>query len=194
MKGLSDPQEGIKGSLKFSTQDTQTCKHTHSALRATHSLMESHATYLLFTHHWIFFRSRGSQQVCVRARPHFHIMLSILLQVYYIVCATTEKSCVCSSASKVYLLSCLQRYISMCMNACVIVRACSGSFFCVHGCSPLPPACLDLLSHGLCSGTHEAAAVQRTIIASLILTMFLASPARERHFISGRFGTDSLSR
>lgn len=46
--------------------------------------------------------------------------------------------------------------------------ACAPVHCCVRGGSP-PPACSDLLSHGLCSGRHEAATVQRRMIAFSIL-------------------------
>lgn len=79
--------------------------------------------HISFSHITGFSLEAVSRSVCMHVCI-FTNVLSILLHAHYFVCATKEKSCVCSSASKVYLLSCLQRYISVCMNACVIVRAC----------------------------------------------------------------------
>lgn len=95
------------------------------------------------------------------ARPYFRNMLLLLRA-----CKRTHPS-----LCEVCLLSRLHRCISACIDACVIVRACPLAV-CMHGCSQLPPACSDPLSHGLCSGTREAA-------ASRILRIF--PPAREKH-------------
>lgn len=62
-------------------------------------------------------------------------LLSFLLHAHDFACTYTDKV-VClqhrECASKVCLPSCLEWYISVCMNACVIVRACSCALLCMR--------------------------------------------------------------
>lgn len=110
--------------------------HTRSMLRAVHSLMESEAAHLSFTHHWPFVSERdGGAGVRARMPAYTLDMLFFPLRAHDFSCTYTE-ALVCPwqrvCASKVCLRSCSDRYISVCMNAWVIVRACPCALLCMQ--------------------------------------------------------------
>ena len=130
-------KRGLKGVLippYLRLRHTHMQAHTPSMLRAIHSLMESHAAHLSFTHHWPSVSERDDSE---RQRQCVCVFMSVCIPsiccssccMHMILSTHTHRQNSVSSKeyvlSKVCLLSCMERHISVCMNACVIVRACS---------------------------------------------------------------------
>lgn len=63
---LSNVQEGIKGSINSAALKIYTHLRTHTltVLRAIHSLIESHAAHLSFTHRWLLVEEREWTCLC----------------------------------------------------------------------------------------------------------------------------------
>lgn len=140
--------------------------------------MESHATQLICAHHQICSGGGGGLGVSRLMRVRVHTLA---------ICCSCCSCCVRARrnihvcASKVCLLSRWQRCISACIKACVIVRACP-CVVCMHGCSPLPPACSDPLSHGLCSENTRGGKWSHLTSSGFFLTF---PPAREKRCSPG---------